>query len=76
MSVAVGTDTIEAKAAIGSGVGEPGVRQPYLNQNRNAPQNQSDRQAPAVVNVAIANLTGRPTVLRMQVRTRSTVGFL
>jgi hypothetical protein len=66
VSVSVGEDEINAKAAIGQGVGEPGARQPYLNQNRNAPQNQADRKAPAVVNVAIANLTDRATTLRMQ----------
>ncbi|MBN8868635.1 MAG: hypothetical protein J0H66_01995 [Solirubrobacterales bacterium] len=66
VSVSVSEDQINAKAAIGQGVGEPGARQPYLNQNRNAPQNQADRKAPAVVNVAIANLTGRATTLRMQ----------
>ena len=49
VSVAVSDETIEATAAAGSGVGEPGARQPYLNQNRNAPQNQADRDAPAVV---------------------------
>ena len=66
VSVAVSEDSIEAKAAMGRGVGEVGPRQPYLNQNRTAPQNQADRKAPAVVNFAIANLTGRATVLRMQ----------
>lgn len=66
VSVAVAEDSIEAKAAIGRGVGEPGARQPYLNQNANAPQNQADRKAPAVINVAVANLTGRATTLRMQ----------
>lgn len=66
VSVSVSEDEINAKAAIGQGVGEPGARQPYLNQNRNAPQNQADRKAPAVVNVAIANLTRRATTLRMQ----------
>lgn len=66
VSVSVAEDSIEAKASIGSGVGEPGVRQPYLNQNRTAPQNQSDPEAPAVVNVAIANLTRKATMLRMQ----------
>jgi hypothetical protein len=66
VSVSVGKDEINAKAAIGQGVGEPGPRQPYLNQNRDAPQNQADRKAPAVVNFAIANLTGKATTLRMQ----------
>jgi hypothetical protein len=66
VSVSVGEDQIEATAAEGSGVGEPGARQPYLNQNANAPQNQADRAAPAVVNVAIANLTGRATELVME----------
>ena len=66
VSVAVAEDEINANAAIGRGVGEPGARQPYLNQNANAPQNQADPEAPAVVNVAIANLTGEATVLRMQ----------
>lgn len=66
VSVSVGEDEISANAAIGRGVGEPGARQPYLNQNRNAPQNQADRAAPAVVNVAVANLTDRATTLRMQ----------
>lgn len=59
-------DEINASAAAGLGVGEPGARQPYLNQNWNAPQNQADRQAPAVVNFAIANNTRRATTLRMQ----------
>lgn len=66
VSISVGEDSIDAEAAAGTGVGEPGARQPYLNQNRNAPQNQSDRKAPAVVNFAIANLTGEATTLRMQ----------
>ncbi len=51
---------------MGRGVGEIGARQPYVNQNRNAPQNQANRKAPAVVNFAIANLTGRATTLRMR----------
>lgn len=66
VSVSVSEDEINAKAAIGQGVAEPGARQPYLNQNRNAPQNQADRRTPAVVNVAIANLTDKATTLRMQ----------
>lgn len=66
VSVAVSEDEIEAKAAIGRGVGEPGARQPYLNQNANAPQNQSDREVPANVKVAIANLTDEATTLRIQ----------
>lgn len=66
VSIAVGEESIEAKAAMGRGVGEVGPRQPYVNQNWNAPQNQADRKAPAVVNFAIANLTGRATVLRMR----------
>lgn len=66
VSVSVSENEINAKAAIGQGVGEPGARQPYLNQNRDAPQNQADRRAPAVVNFAIANLTRRATILRMQ----------
>lgn len=66
VSISVGKDSVEATAAAGQGVGEPGARQPYLNQNRNAPQNQADRQAPAVVNFAIANQTNRATTLYMQ----------
>lgn len=66
VSVKVGEDSIEAKAAIGRGVGEPGARQPYVSQNANAPQNQSDPEAPAAVSVAIANLTSKDTVLRLQ----------
>ncbi len=66
VSIKVADESIEARAAEGSGVGEPGARQPYLNQNANAPQNQSDPAAPAVVNVAIANLTDKATVLRMK----------
>lgn len=66
VSVAVGEDSIDAAPAAGSDVGEPGVRQPYVNQNRTAPQNQADRGAPAAVTVAIANLTDQATVLRMQ----------
>lgn len=66
VSVSVSEDEIQATAAEGGGVGEPGARQPYLNQNANAPQNQADREAPAVVNVAIANLTGRATELVME----------
>lgn len=66
VSVIVNDDSIEAKPAMGIGVGEPGARQPYVNQNDNAPQNQADRAAPAVVNFAIANLTDRATTLRMQ----------
>ncbi len=62
----VSDDTIEAKAAIGRGVGEPGARQPYLSQNANAPQNQADRDAPAAVSVAIANNTNRETILRLE----------
>ncbi|HMU26153.1 MAG TPA: hypothetical protein PKA56_08930 [Solirubrobacterales bacterium] len=75
VSISVGKDTIDAKAAIGRGVGEPGPRQPYLNQNRTAPQNQADRKAPAVVNFAIANLTDRATVLRMQGEVSRTVAL-
>jgi hypothetical protein len=66
VSISVSADTIDADAAEGSGVGEPGARQPYLNQNRNAPQNQADRKAAAVVSFAVANLTDRPTTLFMQ----------
>jgi len=66
VNVSVGAGEIDAKPAIGQAVGEPGARQPYLNENRTAPQNQADRKAPAVVNFAIANLTGRATTLRMQ----------
>jgi len=66
VSISVAEDQIDATTAAGPGVGEPGARQPYLNQNRNAPQNQADRQAPAVVNFAIANQTNRATVLLMQ----------
>jgi len=66
VSIKVGPDSIEADAAIGRGVGEPGVRQPYLNQNRNAPQNQADPKAPAVVKFAISNQTDQATMLHMQ----------
>lgn len=66
VSVSVSEDEINASAAAGQGVGEPGARQPYLNQNRNAPQNQADRKAPAVVNFAIANQTDRAGTLYMQ----------
>lgn len=66
VSVAVSSDSIDATPAEGVAVGGPVARQPYLNQNWNAPQNQADRKAPAVVNFAIANLTRRATFLRMQ----------
>jgi len=66
VSISVAEDAIDATTAAGRGVGEPGARQPYLNQNRNAPQNQADRKAPAVVNFAIANQTNRATILHMQ----------
>ena len=66
VSVSVGADEIEAAPAEGTGVGEPGARQPYLNQNANAPQNQADREAGAVVNFAIANLTDKATILTME----------
>jgi len=66
VSISVGKDTLDATAAAGRGVGEAGARQPYLNQNRTAPQNQADREAPAVVSFAIANLTDRATTLYMQ----------
>ncbi len=66
VSVSVAGNQINAEAAAGRGVGEPGARQPYLNQNRNAPQNQADRKAPAVINFAIANQTDRATVLTLQ----------
>jgi hypothetical protein len=66
VSISVSADAIDADAAEGRGVGEPGARQPYLNQNRNAPQNQADRKAPAVVSFAVANLTDRATTLYMQ----------
>jgi len=65
VSVSISEDEISAAPAEGRAVGEPGARQPYLNQNANAPQNQADRRAPAVVNVAIANLTDRATRLVM-----------
>jgi len=65
VSIAVSEDEISAKPAEGSAVGTPGPRQPYLNQNANAPQTPADPEAPAVVNVAITNLTGRPTELVM-----------
>lgn len=66
VSVSVTEDTIDATAAEGIGVGEPGARQPYVNQNANAPQFQTGNDDPAVVNVAIANLTDRATFLRLQ----------
>lgn len=66
VSISVGDDEINASPAEGDEVGEPGVRQPYMNQNANAPQNQADRKAPAVVNFAIANLTDRASTLRME----------
>lgn len=66
VSISVNDDQVDVEPAAGSEVGEPGVRQPYLNQNWNAPQNQSDPEAPAVVNFAIANQTNRATVLHMQ----------
>ena len=66
VSISVFDDKIDATTAAGPGVGEPDARQPYLNQNRTAPQNQADRKAPAVVNFAIANQTNKATVLNMQ----------
>lgn len=47
-------------------VGEPGERGAYLNQNRNAPQNQADRAAPLVTRFAIANLTPRDTRVALE----------
>ncbi len=63
VSISVGADEIGAKPAEGNAVGIARVRQPYLNQNANAPQNQADRKVPAVVNLAIANLTDQATKL-------------
>ncbi len=63
VTVTVGADEIDVSPAA---AGEPGERGPYLNQNRNAPQNQSDRRAPLVVNIAVANLTREDTELTIE----------
>lgn len=60
VTVTVGADEINVSP---DAAGEPGERGPYLNQNRNAPQNQADRKAPLVVNIAVANLTRQDTKL-------------
>lgn len=60
ISVTVGGERIGVSPDI---AGEPGERGPYLNQNRNAPQNQADRRAPLVARFAVANLTRRNTRL-------------
>lgn len=63
VSVTVAADEINLAP---EAAGEPGERGPYLNQNRNAPENQADQDAPLVVNVAVANLTRKDTVLRLE----------
>lgn len=60
VGVTVGDDGINVSPET---AGRPGERGPYLNQNRNAPQNQADRKAPLVVNIAVANLTRKDTEL-------------
>lgn len=60
VTVTVGADRVDVSPEAS---GEPGERGPYLNQNRNAPQNQADRDAPLVVNFAVANLTREDTEL-------------
>lgn len=63
VSVSVSEDSIEVAPR---GVGLPGQRTPNLNQNRNAPQNQGDRAAPAVVNFRTSNLIRREVPLVLE----------
>lgn len=60
LGVTVAGDRIDVSP---EAVGEPGETGPRLNQNRNAPENQSDRGAPLVVRIAVANLTRQRTRL-------------
>ncbi len=63
ISVTVDSQKIDVSPRVS---GAPGERGPYLNQNRNAPENQADRKAPLVVRVAVANLTRRNTELAVE----------
>lgn len=47
-------------------VGRPGEIPVNIDQNRNSPINQGDPKAPAVVSVAISNLTNRDTKLILE----------
>lgn len=60
ISVTVGDQAIDVSPVTS---GAPGERGATLNQNRNAPENQTGRKAPLVVRIAVANLTPKNTVL-------------
>lgn len=63
VSVSVAEDEILVTPEI---VGRPGEIPVNINQNENTPINQADPDAPAVVAVAISNLTNRDTRLVLE----------
>lgn len=63
VSVSVGDNEILVTPEI---VGRPGEVPVNISQNENSPINQGDREAPAVVAVAISNLTNRDTKLVLE----------
>jgi len=63
VSISVTEDSIDVAPR---GVGLPGQRTSNLNQNRNAPQNQGDRAAPAVVNFRTSNLIRQEVPLLLE----------
>ncbi len=63
VSVSVSEDSIEVAPR---GIGLPGQQTANLNQNRNAPENQGDRSAPAVVNFRTSNLIRKEVPLVLE----------
>jgi len=63
LSISISDDTIEVSP---EALGVPGKVPVNISQNRDAPQNQGNRKAPAVVQVAISNLTNRNTELVLE----------
>ncbi len=58
LSVSIADDEILVSPEI---IGEPGRRPVNISQNESAPINQADQEAPALVEVAISNLTSQDT---------------
>jgi hypothetical protein len=58
LSISIADDEILVSPEI---ISLPGRKPVNISQNKNAPMNQADQDAPAVVEVAISNLTSRNT---------------
>lgn len=63
LSISVADDEILVSPEI---VGKPGEIPVNINQNQDSPINQADPDAPAVVSVAVSNLTNRDTRLVLE----------